>query len=169
MKNANIRANAKKKEIDLAKDSLARKRADKVQQSTVDDELIDEEEYSLIKNLKDLKNEYKDAFEEHRRAKSTVVQIEHLLQNCKSKLVDKFEEWYESKYGVLLRGAAEPVSQGQGERYDPQEMFDLMEADRLETQHPDALAYHKARKNAARDVRQKKTVGQATMPRPGRS
>merc|ERR1711879_137755 len=64
-----------------------------------------------------------------------------------------FEEWYESKYGVLLRGAAEPVSQGQGERYDPQEMFDLMEADRLETQHPDALAYHKARKNAARDVR----------------
>merc|ERR1719183_2374539 len=87
-----------------------------------------------------------------------LIQIEHLNQQCKGKLVQSFEEWYDSRYGHLLR-AAEPVGEAAGERYDPQEMFDLMEADRLETQHPDALAYHKARKNAARDVRQKRTLG----------
>merc|ERR1711879_194851 len=64
-----------------------------------------------------------------------------------------FEEWYESKYGVLLRSVEAPIGEVSGERYDPQEMFDLMQSDRLETQHPDALAYHKARKTAARDVR----------------
>jgi len=69
--------------------------------------------------------------------------------------VQGFEEYYEQKYGHLTRAEAQAE---EGERYDPQEMFDNLEADRLETQHPDALAYHKARKNAARDVRQKKNM-----------
>merc|ERR1712183_50404 len=97
-----------------------------------------------------------------------VMQIEHLMQQCKSKLVQSFEEWYDQKYSHLLRASENAHGEAAGERYDPQEMFDLMEADRLETQHPDALAYHKARKNAARDVRAKKTVGATATARGGR-
>lgn len=167
MKDAQGTANTKKKEIDEAKERLQRKQLDKGA-TTTDEELIDEEEYALIKNLKETKQEYKRAFEEHRMIKMELQQIEHLMQQCKIKTAEKFEEWYDQKFGALLR-ATEPAAQAApGERYDPQEMFDLMEAEKLETQHPDALAYHKARKNAARDVRQKKIGGPATTARGGR-
>mmetsp|Transcript_48397 Transcript_48397/g.78626 ORF Transcript_48397/g.78626 Transcript_48397/m.78626 type:complete len:725 (-) Transcript_48397:93-2267(-) len=157
MKDALIFANTKKKDIDEAKEKLSRKQADKAMHSAAgDEELIDEEEYALIKSLKETKNLYRDAFEKHSRIKMDVIQIEHLMQQCKAKLVSGFEEWYEQKFSHLARTAE--ADQADGERYDPQEMFDMIQSDRLETHHPDELAYHKARKNAARDVRQKKTV-----------
>ncbi|CAL1169552.1 unnamed protein product [Cladocopium goreaui] len=101
------------------------------------DDLIDEEEYALIKNLKETKQQYRDAFERHSRVKMDVIQIEHVMQQCKGRLVQGFEEYYEHKFGHLVKQEA---PEDEGERYDPQEMFDLAEADRLETQHPDAMA-----------------------------
>jgi len=156
MKDALNMANLKKHEIDEAKERLNRKQAEKSPDSGRDEELIDEEEYSLIKSLKDRKQQYREAFEKHRCLKMDVMQIEHLMQQCKVRLVQGFEEWYDQTYGHLLSGDEAPDAGG-GERYDPQEMFDLLESDRLDTQHPDALAYHKAKKNAARDVRTKRT------------
>jgi len=156
MKDALMVANGKKREIDEAKERLARKQADKGMDPERDEDLIDEEEYALIKNLKETKQQYREAFERHSRVKTEVVQIEHLMQQCKARLVQGFEEYYDQKYGHLVKQAEAP--EDEGERYDPQEMFDLAEADRLETQHPDAMAYHKARKKAAREVRQKKVV-----------
>eukprot|EP00435_Cladocopium_sp_Y103_P055217 s1044_g18.t1 len=100
-------------------------------------DLIDEEEYALIKNLKETKQQYRDAFERHSRVKMDVIQIEHVMQQCKGRLVQGFEEYYEHKFGHLVKQEA---PEDEGERYDPQEMFDLAEADRLETQHPDAMA-----------------------------
>mmetsp|Transcript_16671 Transcript_16671/g.52277 ORF Transcript_16671/g.52277 Transcript_16671/m.52277 type:complete len:170 (+) Transcript_16671:206-715(+) len=160
MREAMNAANTRKREIDEAKERLEKKQADKQREGAGgrgDEELIDEEEYALIKSLKDTKQQYREAFEKHRCLKMDVLQIEHLMQQCKAKLVQAFEDWFEQRYGHLTRGGSEVLGKGgTGERYDAQEMFDLMEADRLETQHPDALAYHKARKTAARDVRQKR-------------
>jgi len=151
VKDALARANMVKHHIDEAKERLQRKQIDRdADTATRDEELIDEEEYALIKSLKDLKQDYRDAFERHRALKMDMGQIEHIMQQCKMKLVQSFEEFYDQKYGHL---ATMEVTEKAGERYDPQEQFDMMEAERLETQHPDALAYHKARKNAARDVR----------------
>lgn len=151
-------ANLAKQQIDDAKDRLARKQADKPPEGGRDEEPIDEEEYALIRSLKETKQNYRDAFEKHRHVKADVLQIEHCMQMCKTKLVQSFEEWFDQKYGRVARAQEKAAAEAAtGERYDPQEMFDLMEADRLETQHPDALAYHKARKNAAREARQKRT------------
>jgi kinesin family protein 6/9 len=162
-KDALTQANAKKRQIDDAKERLARKQAERDQDTTRDDEpiIVDEEEYAFIKNLKDLKQQYRDAFELHRSLKMDVSQIEHNMQQCKLKLVQSFEEWYEQKYGHLANTSSLDL-QGEGDKFDPQEQFDAKEAERLETQHPDALAYHNARKNAAREVRQK---GQRTRGR----
>jgi kinesin family protein 6/9 len=158
MREALNMANTKKRDIDEAKERLGRKQADKAMDPNGrDEELIDEEEYALIKSLKDTKQQYRDAFELHRRVKTEVLQIERSMQQCKVRLVQAFEEWYDQKYGQVPK---EAPAERQGDRFDSQEMFDLMEADRLETQHPDALAYHNARKNAARDVRQKRAVPQ---------
>merc|ERR1712232_40404 len=104
-------------------------------------ELIDEEEYALIKLVKESKQAYRDAFERHRSMKTDVIQIEHSMQQCKTRLVGAFEEWYEGRFGAQLKAHEADPGIG-GERYDPQETFDLMQAERLETQHPDALAYH---------------------------
>lgn len=155
MKDALKAANAKKKEIDEAQELLARKPGDRYEAAEKED-LIDEEEWALIKNIKETKLQYRDAFEQHSRVKMDVIQIEHLMQQCKSRLVQAFEEFYDQKYGHLVKQEA---PEDEGERYDPQEMFDLAEADRLETRHPDAMAYWKARKKAAREVRQKKLRG----------
>jgi len=154
-----VTANKKKGAIDEAKERLNRKRAERdADVSRGDEELIDEEEYAIIQNLKDLKQQYRDSFEHHRVLKMDVSQIEHSMQQTKLKLVQAFEAWYEDKYGHLSKETASEVADKQGERFDPQEQFDMMETTRLETQHPDALAYHKARKNAARDVRQNRGV-----------
>jgi kinesin family protein 6/9 len=160
MKDMMARANAKKKDIDVAKERLARKQAEKGHDPG-DAELIDEEEYALIRNLKDLKQDYRDAFDQHKAVKTDVIQIEHMLQQCKQKLVSSFEEWYEGRYGHLIEAAKERQASAveDGERYDPQEQFDLLEAGRMEAQHPDALAYHKARKTATRNLRQKPPAG----------
>jgi len=149
-------ANIKKKEIDVAKERLQRTQAGK-QQSAGDDELIDEEEYALIRNVKELKQQYRDSFESHRQLRTEVLQLEHMIRQCKQRLVGGFEDWYEQKYGHQSQASADATRnvEREGERYDPQEQFDLLEADRLEQQHPDALAYHKARKNATRNIRQK--------------
>jgi kinesin family protein 6/9 len=163
MREAMAAANSTKKAIDDAKEALSRKQADRGDEGR-DEELIDEEEYALIRTLKETKQKYRDAFEKHRAVKMDVIQIEHLMQQTKTKLVQAFEEWYDQKYGQL---AAADMPQ-EGERYDPQEMFDMMQASQLSTQHPDALAYHTAKKNAARDLRQKKVGTMTTTARGGR-
>merc|ERR1711924_17455 len=142
----------------MGKERLSRKQAERDQDTTREDEpiIVDEEEYAFIKNLKDLKQQYRDAFELHRSLKMDVSQIEYNMQQCKTKLVQSFEKWYEENYGHLAN-ANSLLVQSAGDTFDPQEQFDLKEAERLETQHPDALAYHNARKNAAREVRQKGT------------
>lgn len=152
-----VTANKKKKQIDDCKERLARKRANRDVDTSRDEELIDEEEYAIIQNLKELKTEYRDAFEQHRTIKMDVSHIEHNMQQTKMKLVQAFESWYDEKFGDMAKDAGQDSSLNQklGERLDPEEQFDMMETERLETQHPDALAYHKARKNAARDVRQR--------------
>jgi len=158
-KEALVTANSKKRLIDEGKDRLSRKRAEKGDDIGRDeDTMIDEEEYAIIQNLKDLKQQYRDAFEQHRLVKMNVSHIEHDMQQTKMKLVQAFESWYDEKWGHLAKEMTTDLlaeRDRQGERFDPQEQFDMMETERLETQHPDALAYHKARKNAARDVRQR--------------
>jgi len=156
MKESLLIANTKKREIDEAKERLARKIAEKdVEQ---EDDHIDEEEYMLIKNLKDLKAEHREAFERHSRLKMDVMQIEHLNQQCKVKLVQSFEEWYNQKYGHLEQAPKTMFKEYNKESdQDRQEHFDLMEADRFDSHHPDAVAYHKAKTNASRVARNRRT------------
>merc|ERR1711959_635090 len=79
------------------------------------------------------------------------VHLEHAIQATKTNLVQSFEEWYDKKYGHLLKAEEEDI----GETRDAQEQFDLLEAERLEQEHPDALAFYKARKQATRNTRGK--------------
>jgi kinesin family protein 6/9 len=146
--------NTKKKEIDEAKERVARKQAEKDQTGDADTDVVDEEYFALIRNLKELKQAYRETFEKHKEVKREVMQIEHNMQMCKQNLVASFEEYYDQKYKHLQKDKDIDENRA-GEAYDSQEQFDLLEADRLEQQHPDALAFYKAKKTATRNTRQK--------------
>jgi len=147
--------NVKKKEIDEAKEKVQRKQAEKDQAGDTDTDVVDEEYFALVRNLKELKQAYRDAFESHKVVKREVMQIEHNMQMCKQNLVASFEEYYEQKYRHLTQSDRVVDDNRVGEAYDSQEQFDLLEADRLEQQHPDALAFYKAKKTASRSTRGK--------------
>lgn len=168
MRDAMNVANAKKRDIDDAKERLAQKQAEKDPRASRDDEPIDEEEYALIKSLKDTKQQYREAFERHRALKMEVVHTERLMQQSKAKLVQAFEEYYDQKYGSMQNTVGASISKDtDGERYDPEEAFEMMQSERLEMHSPEAVDYIKAKKNAARDVRQKR-LGASTMVRSAR-
>merc|ERR1711881_58848 len=133
-------------------------------QDNEDNDNIDSEEYELIKRLKDLKSSYREAFDAHREVKMETVHIEHKIQSCKAQLVSSFEDWYDKKYGHLIAKQGEEDG-GAGETMDSQEQFDLLEAERLEQQHPDALAFYKARKTATRNIRGKGHMASGTAAR----
>merc|ERR1719472_389819 len=93
---------------------LSRKRDDKGDADTSRDEdliVVDEEEYAIIQTLKDLKQQYRDAFEQHRVLKMDVSHIEHNMQQTKMKLVQAFETWYDEKYGHLAKESADVMAE----------------------------------------------------------
>lgn len=145
-------ANTKKRLIDEAQERLNKKRGEKDQSMDDREEMIDEEEYALMKQLKDLKQEYRTAFDKNRVVRMETMNLEQGLQAAKMQLVKAFEDYYEQRYGNMARASDSPKN-GEGDIFDPQEQFDMAQAERLETQHPDALAYHKAKKSVARTRR----------------
>merc|ERR1712232_804513 len=149
MKETAVMVNGKKRLIDEAQERLDKKQSEK-DTSPDEEKIIDEEEYSLIKQLKDLKQEYRAAFEKNRQTRMDAMKLEQDLQNSKLALVKAFEDSYEQRFGVQEK---ETMQKPEGDVFDPQEQFDMAQAERLETQHPDALAYHNAKKSVARTRR----------------
>lgn len=164
LKDMHNQVNERKKQIDTAKDAVIKKQREKDARDTEDEAtMIDSEEYELMLTLKNMKTSYREAYEAHRELKMETVHLEHAIQATKTNLVQSFEEWYDKKYGHLLKkGEEEDI----GETRDAQEQFDLLEAERLEQEHPDALAFYKARKTATRHTRGKAAgAGQAARGR----
>jgi len=152
MKDTMKTVNTKKKEIDEAREKMDRKKAEMGE--LIDTDAVDEEYYAIHSNLQNLKQAYRDAFESHKMVKVQVLQIEHNIEMTKKKLIEDFEKYYNEKYKHLTLAA--PIDDNRvGEAYDSQEQFDLLEAERLEQQHPDAVAFYQAKKIASRNTRQK--------------
>lgn len=167
LKAALLGANEAKQSIDEAKERITRKSADKGPDAGKDEGIIDEEEYALMRILRDKKVDYKEAYKKQQGLKVEVDRITQLMRVTKQKLIQSFDEWFAQKCSQSAQ-VADVADASAGERYDPQEMFDLMEADRLETHDPDKLAFTKARKNADRAVRQKKSASVGAAARRGR-
>merc|ERR1712232_729531 len=104
VKETTTMANAKKRLIDEAQERLNKKQAEK-DTSPDEEKIIDEEEYSLIKQLKDLKQDYRAAFEKNRQVRMEAMKLGQELQNSKLALVKAFEDSYEQRFGVLQRAA----------------------------------------------------------------
>jgi hypothetical protein len=60
--------------------------------------IIDEEELQLIRNLKELKKKYREAYRELKDSKSESSFTQQAIDSHKQKLINAFEEWYNDTF-----------------------------------------------------------------------
>lgn len=65
-----------------------------------EDEVIDEAELNKLKELKDLKKQYRDAFNALKNTKKEAQFTAQAIDNAKQQLVQGFEQWYEDNFDL---------------------------------------------------------------------
>lgn len=161
--------NTAKHAIDEYRELLERKREQRAGQpaSTETDangqpvDVIDEEEFVYITQLKACKQKYRDAFDMLRGAKSDADYTQQVLETCQAQLLTDFDLWARSEYPeAALHFAAEAegdgTANGRGgddlggtDLLDQDEEFEAMASDQLLKNDPDAVAFMKAAKMAS--------------------
>ena len=63
-----------------------------------DAEIIDEEELNKLKDLKELKRQYRDAFTILKNKKADAQYTQQAIDNAKQQLVEGFEVWYDETF-----------------------------------------------------------------------
>ena len=91
-----------KNNIDSLKQILAEKKRNKLSIGEEMTELIDEEGYKLIDEIKGLKDSYKECLDKFKSAKSEVSNIKNNLDRLRIKYVESFENWFFRKYGIRI-------------------------------------------------------------------
>lgn len=153
--------NQLKKEIDAYKVTLEEKRNQVVEADG--EPIVDEEEFAVVRTIKEKKAAYRESFEELKVLKSEVEYLTKLSEQSRAKLVMEYDSWYKSVYEdgddigkvVTMLGQSGMDVTADGEVMDDAEKFDRMEVERVITEDPESLAYH----NAAKHVFRKSTVG----------
>lgn len=74
------------------------------------DEIIDEEELNKLKNMKELKRQYRDCYNELKDFKSEAVFQQNAIDSGKTQLVNDFEQWYFETFQDANEKAAQKTS-----------------------------------------------------------
>uniref|UniRef100_H2ZA27 Kinesin motor domain-containing protein n=1 Tax=Ciona savignyi TaxID=51511 RepID=H2ZA27_CIOSA len=93
--------NATKHMIDGTRLALERKQNERYEQGEFvneEDTVIDEEEFQLITQLKNLKQTYRHDYDELRNVKSEIEYCQKLVKQCTQRLVMEFDNWYNESY-----------------------------------------------------------------------
>jgi hypothetical protein len=64
--------------------------------------VIDEEEFKIIDEMKTLKNSYKEYVDKFKHAKTEICIMKNNLDVLKVKYVETFETWFYKKYGIKV-------------------------------------------------------------------
>ncbi|NXD88261.1 KIF9 protein, partial [Halcyon senegalensis] len=108
------RINSIKHEMEDIQKALEAQKQERWQQGEYVDEkgqlIIDEEEFLLLTKLKDLKEEYRSGYAELQDLKAEIQYCQHLVDQCRKKLVSEFEIWYSESFLIPrdLREALKP-------------------------------------------------------------
>lgn len=109
--------------------------------------VIDEDEYELLRKVKDLKSSYRRDYEDLLNTKSEVVYCEKLVNQCRHRLVTEFDSWYSESF---LGADDEPKGGREGQiPEDEQEKFDRLQLELL-MEHPDSVPYYNAKMQTER-------------------
>jgi kinesin family protein 6/9 len=113
----------------------------------MEEDVIDEEEFALIKTMKELKQDYRLKYSSLQDLKQDNQRLSQAIEQGRTRLVAEFEAWYEDKFGGRVSFKV------------PETKAELTKAD--EDVDPDALAYIKAKKNVVTLHRAKKQLSTA--------
>uniref|UniRef100_A0A673GUJ1 Kinesin-like protein n=1 Tax=Sinocyclocheilus rhinocerous TaxID=307959 RepID=A0A673GUJ1_9TELE len=94
--------NATKRDLDYITYELRQFRERKQSQgqfvSAEGQPVLEEAELSLVIQLKELKNRYRQAYEDFRSTKTEVSYCQHLVNQCRTRLLTAFERWYNQSF-----------------------------------------------------------------------
>jgi kinesin family protein 6/9 len=86
--------NETKSSIDHTRAEVERKRAERISMgefvNEMGEQIIDEEEFALIKRLQELKSRYRDDFDKWRELKAEIVYCQNLVEQCRQRLIQGY-------------------------------------------------------------------------------
>ncbi|XP_043365716.1 kinesin-like protein KIF9 isoform X3 [Dermochelys coriacea] len=154
------RLNLLKQEMDNTKEALGAQKKEREEQGEYVNEegqiIIDEEEFLLVMKLKDLKKQYRSDFDELRDLKAEVQYCQHLVDQCRNRLISEFEIWYNESFlipedvqeaikpGGNIRPGMIPMNRVLSLDEDEQERFDRLQGEVLPA-CPDSTSFYNAK------------------------
>lgn len=140
------------------------------------DEMVDEEEFRLTKELKEAKRTYRNCFEQMQKYKNQAADEQSRVNSLKQELGSGFSEWsaayggrspqhqtqqqgspdYKSSVGGLDTSQQSAGFGGTGglDQLDDQEAFDKLEMERVLANDPESLAFFNAQKTRRANITQ---------------
>uniref|UniRef100_A0A8D0H4H6 Kinesin-like protein n=1 Tax=Sphenodon punctatus TaxID=8508 RepID=A0A8D0H4H6_SPHPU len=154
------RLNLLKEEMDVTKETLGAQKLEREQQGEYLNEegqvIIDEEEFLQIMKLKDLKRNYRADYNELRDLKAEVQYCQHLVDQCRNRLIAEFEIWYSESFlipeevqeaikpGGSIRPGLIPINRVLSLEEDEQERFERMQ-EKVLPACPASVAFYNAK------------------------
>ena len=150
--------NSAKGTIDSIRHSLDSKKAERALQANAgqeDTEIIDEEEYSFIQELRAAKKSYKEAHEAMVAAADTAANAASEVDAARQELLEQFNEWYALNFHEPVEplqqpSVREPPPPADKDVMDDDEQFEQLQMARVMADEPESLAFVRARKAAGR-------------------
>jgi len=122
-------------------------------QSTSEEDVIDEEEFVLLKQERDAKRTYRGQMTELKELKKTLTVAKKQGLRQKAALLDAFNVWFKEQLKYAPQPEEDEEEMESPDVLDYGEQFDEMERTRVMEEDPDSLAFFKARKNMGNTLR----------------
>ena len=176
------RVNQVKREIDDLTAKVNDKRAMSGTASVGDEDrkpdavVIDEEEFALLRQLKDKKKLYQQTFHDRKMVENELSYLKGLVSQTKVRLCNDFLAWYQATYHVAASNESlaavtlamaesddavdrKEAAKDGGEKLDDGEQFEKMMREKIINDDPESLSYLTAVKTAAAAAKKKKAPG----------
>jgi len=145
------KCNEMKKALDQSKKTLEQKELERKGAHNQEEEIIDEEEYALIQQVKASKNQYKQAYAAMQAATARMNELSTEVDTAREALLTSFNEWYAESFNEPaepLRGTkvVEPAAESK-DVMDDDEAFEVLQMQRVMEEDPNSLAFVRARKS----------------------
>ncbi|KAG4087315.1 kinesin-domain-containing protein [Neocallimastix lanati (nom. inval.)] len=138
-----------KAQIDDLRDIINKKKNDRNFDTNNTREVLDEDEFHLMQQMQILKQHYRSKYDSLKNCRVEVEYCLRLVDQCRQKLMQEFEAWYDSLYGSHIaesEGVATKINNSIGD----QSKFKL---DKINNQ--DSYTYYRAKKNVdKKNIRQ---------------
>ena len=110
-------------------------------------DVVDQEEFDIMKEQRDAKRGYKVTMSEFQSLKSNIEDTQGRLDDTKYELLTNFDMWHGLAVGTIVNNdAGADAGGGDGEIMDDAELFEKMELSRISQNDPDSVAFFQAQK-----------------------